>query len=141
MRKLCANCRNLFEVARHVPEQTYCSAAACQKARKAAWMSKKLATDSDYKTNQRKAQKSWQMSNPGYWKKYRDQLSDDKSVKTRQKKSKHIQPSTYPDSNVDLNGLFELKIISQIRRVKIDVYIVEIKRHKGPKQNTKSAKR
>lgn len=144
MKKLCVNCRNLFDTARNVPHQSYCSDERCQKARKLAWISNKLEMDQDYKSNQRKAQKSWQQANPGYWKKYRQQDQSDTSVltpskSTKPKKSPVLKPTV--SEAIGLNGLFELRVLSQIRRVKIDVYIVEIRRHQASSPSKKIAKR
>lgn len=144
MKKLCVNCRNLFETARNIPNQSYCTDIACQKARKAAWVSQKLASDTDYKTNQRRAQKSWQKANPDYWKKYREQRdassADFPNVK-RRKRSGIEEPIPGTFQSFPFDGLFELRVISQNRHVKIDVYIVEIKRYKGSRQSGKNVKR
>lgn len=144
MKKLCMNCRNLFETARNVPHQAYCPDTSCQKARKIAWMKQKLGSDLDYKTNQRRAQKSWQQANPDYWKRYRERVSNLPSTppeKRKLRQQNQNNESQEPICQPSLNGLFELRIISQKRRVKIDVYIVELKQHKGLKESSKNAKR
>jgi len=51
--------------------QNFCSNPDCQRVRKNLWQKKKLATDQDYREEQRLAQKKWLQNNPDYWKKYR----------------------------------------------------------------------
>jgi len=66
----CLNCNTFF-----IPRnkcQAFCSDPDCQRARKALWQKKKLATDSGYKEEQRLAQKKWLLNNPDYSKKYRE---------------------------------------------------------------------
>lgn len=144
MKKLCINCRNLFEAARNVPNQSYCSEVLCQKERKKRWTSEKMASDSDYRNNQRKAQKSWQLMNPEYWKKYRELSSSRNQAKSKTELST-ASTGEYVESldvnSLELDGLFELRVLSKNRHVKIDVYIVEIRRHKALKKKGKNVKR
>jgi hypothetical protein len=48
--------------------QVFCSKPECQRARKSLWQKKKLATDPDYREEQRLAQNKWLQNNPDYWK-------------------------------------------------------------------------
>ena len=50
--------------------QTYCPKQACQKARKALWQELKLATDPEYKKDQRLSQQKWLSGNPDYYRNY-----------------------------------------------------------------------
>lgn len=68
---LCAHCRGAFERRPQNPDQTYCSKPECQRARKRHWQRVKRRTDSDYRENQREAQRRWQAKNPDYWKRWR----------------------------------------------------------------------
>lgn len=43
----------------------------CQRAKKAAWKRHKMATDPDFKRDQKLSNKKWAQNNPGYWKEYR----------------------------------------------------------------------
>ncbi len=65
----CLSC-GLFFTPRN-KKQNYCSAAKCQKTRKADWQRHKIKTDPDYKRDQRISQKKWLSSNRDYWKNYR----------------------------------------------------------------------
>jgi hypothetical protein len=51
--------------------QQYCGRKECQRARKRAWQKKKMATDPDYRANQRECNKAWRDRNPDYWRNYR----------------------------------------------------------------------
>ena len=59
-----------------VKEQNYCGRADCQRARRREWQRKKMATDPDYRENQRNSQKQWQEKNPDYWRDYRKNRQD-----------------------------------------------------------------
>ncbi|MCP3889275.1 MAG: hypothetical protein GY702_10430 [Desulfobulbaceae bacterium] len=65
----CAGCSTFF-----IPRnkfQIFCSKPCCQRIRKTLWQKQKLATDPEYKEEQRLAQKKWLQNNPDYWKDYR----------------------------------------------------------------------
>lgn len=72
----CAHCRCHFLPDPRVKTQRFCSNKACQRARKAQWQRDKLATDPDYRANQRDCQQSWQHQHPHYWRQYRQQRAD-----------------------------------------------------------------
>ena len=65
----CAGCSAFFTPRNK--DQNFCSKPACQRLRKALWQKQKLATDPEYKEEQRLAQNKWLQNNPDYWKKYR----------------------------------------------------------------------
>jgi hypothetical protein len=67
----CAHCRRSFHPDPRVKNQRFCGAAACQRARKTLWQRQKMASDPDYKENQRACQKDWQKRHPRYWRTYR----------------------------------------------------------------------
>lgn len=66
----CISCRTRFTPLRN-PNQHYCSKSRCQKNRQNRYKREKLKIDTDYKQNQRKAQKQWCSKHSGYWKRYR----------------------------------------------------------------------
>lgn len=72
MTRHCPCCGKPFEPRQQVPDQAYCSAPDCQRARKRQWQRAKLQSDSDYRLNQRAAQQAWSQRNLGYWRNYRD---------------------------------------------------------------------
>jgi len=69
--RTCAACGAAFIPLLHVPNQRYCSAKACQRARRRDWQRQRLRTDSDYRDNQARAQADWRARHPDYWRQYR----------------------------------------------------------------------
>lgn len=67
----CAHCGHVFTSNPRVKNQRYCGQAPCQRARKRKWQKEKLATDDDYKANQRACQIDWHRQRPDYYIKYR----------------------------------------------------------------------
>lgn len=76
MTRCCACCGEPFEPRPQVPDQAYCSAPECQRARKRQWQRAKLQSDPDYRDNQRSAQQAWSQRNPDYWRDYRTDCPD-----------------------------------------------------------------
>ena len=69
--KRCLACGDPFPLRAQLPEQSYCSAPACQRQRRKLWQREKRQTDDDYRQNQARAQKKWLDGQPDYWKRYR----------------------------------------------------------------------
>jgi hypothetical protein len=67
----CAHCGRLFPPNPHVKNQRFCNKAACQRARKNLWQRQKMASDPDYRANQRDCFRNWSKRHPGYWRHYR----------------------------------------------------------------------
>jgi hypothetical protein len=67
----CSHCGRVFDFDPRVKNQRYCGEKECQRARKSKWQKQKLATDPDYKANQRACQTDWHRRHPGYYRKYR----------------------------------------------------------------------
>lgn len=76
MTRRCACCGKPFAPRPQVPDQAYCSAPDCQRARKRQWQRAKLQSDPDYRGNQRAAQQAWAQRNPDYWRDYRADRPD-----------------------------------------------------------------
>lgn len=70
----CVHCGRFFTPRNR--SQNYCSAAGCQRARKAAWQRYKMRTDADYRTQQRLSQQKWLQGQRDYWRRYRRQNPD-----------------------------------------------------------------
>lgn len=71
MPRHCACCGKSFEARPQVPDQSFCSAPECQRARKRQWQKDKLRSDPDYQANQRAAQRAWSARNNSYWRDWR----------------------------------------------------------------------
>ena len=67
----CAHCGRVVPANPHIKNQTHCKREACQRDKKRLWQRQKMATDPDYKANQRECHKAWQERNPQYWQAYR----------------------------------------------------------------------
>ena len=67
MTRHCTCCGKPFEPRPQVPDQAFCSAPDCQRARKRQWQRAKLQSDPDYRINQRAAQQAWSQRNQDYW--------------------------------------------------------------------------
>lgn len=70
-RRRCAACGQAFRPRSQVPQQRYCSEAACQRERRRLWQRAKRANDADYRENQAQAQRAWAASHREYWREYR----------------------------------------------------------------------
>lgn len=69
MEQKCVCCGKIF-ISR-ITANRYCSNADCQRYRKNQWQKRKVATDAAYKGNKADAQRRWQQSHPGFWRRYR----------------------------------------------------------------------
>ena len=67
----CAYCGRRDLKNPRVRNQKYCNKSACQRAIKRRWQRQKLATDPDYRMNQKDCTLRWRKRNPNYWKHYR----------------------------------------------------------------------
>lgn len=70
--RICAACGTPFTPLLHIPHQRFCSAKACQRARRRAWQHQRMRVDPDYRENQIRAQASWRARHPDYWRHYRE---------------------------------------------------------------------
>jgi hypothetical protein len=70
-RRRCAGCGGAFRPRPQVPDQKYCSASACQRARRRRWQRAKRQSDADYRENQARAQRAWVQGHRDYWREYR----------------------------------------------------------------------
>jgi len=70
-KRRCAGCGQNFRPRPQVPEQHYCGAVACQRARRRCWQRTKRESDGDYRANQARAQRAWADSHGDYWSAYR----------------------------------------------------------------------
>ncbi len=69
--RCCRFCQQLFAPSRFHPEQTACSAAACQQQRRDQNRKRKLALDAEYRQICRDSAWKWRANHPGYWTGYR----------------------------------------------------------------------
>jgi len=67
----CPYCRQTFTRSRYHPDQTACSAADCQRQRRAAYHRQKLQADPSYRDQCRDSQQQWREQHPEYMRTYR----------------------------------------------------------------------
>lgn len=101
----CPNCHSFFLPRNSL--QIFCSAPACQRARKSLWQKKKLVTDPDYKGDQQLSKNKWAQNNPDYWKKYRERNPEKAQrnrdlQKIRNLKKKGVVESSETSKTVDI---------------------------------------
>jgi hypothetical protein len=106
--------------------------------RKRKWQKEKLATDSDYREHQAKAQKEWCSKNKDYWKGYRKR--NPAYTKRNRKKQRQrnllraLKPGIAKIAKMDEQkaekaiapGRYLLKPVCNQKIAKMDVLIVEI---------------
>jgi hypothetical protein len=116
-RKLrCAHCRCLCVPNPRVKTQRYCSNPTCQRARKAQWQRDKLATDPDYRANQKDCQRNWQHQNPHYWRHYRRRRADyrerNRLLQQHRDQKRRLRPLAKMDASVPVSfvkpGIYHL---------------------------------
>lgn len=114
--KNCACCGEIFTPRLQVPNQSFCSAPACQRERRLRWQRDKMLTDPDYRDNQSRSQRAWLDRNPDYWRTYRRQ--------TDKNSSPHLATPVVA-TGAPLSGLYRIKF-RQEPPAKSDVWIAEI---------------
>jgi hypothetical protein len=94
MEQVCLSCKKTLPFLPTVKNRKYCSEPFCQRSRKAAWQRAKMGNDAHYRQNQRQAQRTWQASNPDYWRRYRSANASYRSrERQRQYRRRHPQGS------------------------------------------------
>lgn len=89
----CAHCGRVVPANPRIRNQTHCSREACRRDKKRLWQRRKMASDADYKANQRDCAKAWRDQTPNYWKEYREshpEAVEKNRIKQRERNSKRI---------------------------------------------------
>jgi hypothetical protein len=137
----CVACGQAFRPRSQVPEQCYCSAAACQRERRRCWQRAKRESDADYRENQARAQRAWAQTHPDYWRDYRRTHpqyceSNRDASRRRQRERRQCAASlesarfakmdaSMPDSRVP-SGTYRLVPAAAAEFAKMDAWMVEI---------------
>lgn len=149
-RRRCAACGRLFELRPQHPDQSYCSAPACQRERRKLWQRERLATDPDYQANQARAQAEWIKRHPDYWREYRE-LHPEYTERNRDRQRRHARDEV-GKGPADLaavaavraleSGLYALRIVDRLVLAKMDVsYLVELIPIRGETEPSPSLQR
>lgn len=140
-KRRCAGCGCLFVPRRNVPQQRYCSKAACQRTRRRRWQRQKLKADADYRANQAAAQRRWRERHPDYWRVYRqrhpeytERNRERQRERNRRRRSAGTGPSPPVIANMDAyrsqkpirSGTYRLVPVVAEGVAKMDAYVVEM---------------
>jgi hypothetical protein len=105
-RRRCAACGAVFKVSAHVPDQSYCSADACQRERRKLWQRVRRIEDPDYRDNQARAQEAWLTRNPDYWRIYRERHPEytERNRSRQRDRSRERRGSNIANTDVQAGG-------------------------------------
>ena len=134
-RRRCAACGEAFRPRSQVPQQSYCSALACQRARRRRWQQAKRHSDADYRENQARAQRVWAQGHRGYWREYRrthPQYCESNREAARQRQRHRRQAARFAkmDASIPLSpvpsGTYRIVPAALEEFAKVDAWIVEM---------------
>ena len=126
--KRCLACGDPFPLRAQSPEQSYCSASACQRQRRKLWQREKRQTDDDYRQNQ------CLDGQPDYWQRYRanhpeytKRNRENQRARSAGKRAGLLAKMDAPKPLVALaSGTYRLSAIRPPGVAKMDAWIVEI---------------
>jgi hypothetical protein len=129
-RRRCAACGEAFRPRSQVPDQMYCSASACQRARRRRWQRAKRQSDADYRENQARAQRAWVEGHPEYWREYRrthPEYSESNRVAARRRRAGRVakMDASKAVSRVP-SGTYRLVPATASEFAKMDAWFVEM---------------
>lgn len=135
--KQCLACGQPFTPRPQSPQQSYCSAPACQRERKRRWQRHRLQADPDYQDNQVRARLAWNQRNPEYWREYRATHPKYVERNRQLQQVRNAKSATAPVVKMDASnqakplppGLYRIQLIAQDGIAKMDAWIVEIAVH------------
>lgn len=108
----CAHCGRVVPANPRIRNQTHCNLEACRKDKKRLWQRQKMATDPEYRANQKDCWKNWREKNPDYWRKYR--LMHPESTKQNRLKQR--------ERNRARRGIAKMDSLASIPQVKPGTY-------------------
>lgn len=132
--KPCACCGRAFRPRPQVSEHRFCSAAACQRARKRLWQQATRVRDADYRLNQARAQQAWAARHPHYWQSYRlnhPDCCERNRVQQRERDRRRVQArlakmDVWTPESVIPSGTYRLRPVVAGDLAKMDAWTVEI---------------
>ena len=129
-RRRCAACGEAFRPRSQVPDQMYCSASACQRARRRRWQRAKRQSDSDYRENQARAQRAWLEGHPEYWREYRrthPEYSESNRVAAQRRRAGRVAKMDASKAISPVpSGTYRLVPATDTEFAKMDAWIVEM---------------
>jgi hypothetical protein len=130
----CASCGSAFQPRAQVPQQRYCSQAACQRERRRRWQQGKLESDADYRANQVQAQQAWAERHGDYWREYRakhpDYTERNRREQRRRDRDRRVTRLAKMDASTPKNaipsGTYRLLAATGGELAKMDAWTVKI---------------
>jgi hypothetical protein len=109
----------------------YCSASACQRARRRRWQRAKRQSDADYRENQARAQRAWVQGHRDYWREYRrthPQYSESNRLAARRRRRAARVAKMDASRAISRvpSGTYRLVPASAAEFAKMDAWIVEM---------------
>lgn len=130
----CVACGRNFRVLAQVPDQAYCSEAACQRERRKLWQRARRDTDPDYADNQTRAQKAWLERNSDYWRRYREANPEyaernrelQRQRNREQRARKIAKKNASAEAPPMASGMYRLTLATDDGVAKMDSWLVEL---------------
>ena len=113
----------------------YCSASACQRARRRRWQRAKRQSDADYRENQARAQRAWVQGHRDYWREYRrrhPQYCESNRLAARQRQRERRRAAQFAKMDASRavsrvpSGTYRLVPASAAEFAKMDALVVEM---------------
>lgn len=107
-RRRCLSCGRMFNPRPQIPNQTYCSDAACQQLRRRLWQRQKRIEDPAYRENEALAHRQWLDRNKDYWRRYRlshPEYADRNRQQQRARDDKRSNAESLANKYVSMAGM------------------------------------
>jgi len=114
----CCHCYDLFTPSPRHKNQCYCMKPECRRAKKAAWKRHKMATDPDFKRDQKLSNKKWAQNNPGYWKEYRKNNPE----KAQRNRMLQTLRNRRRSNNQNNNANTDIPLIAKVDALKVNIF-------------------
>lgn len=130
----CLACGRSFQPRAQVPQQSYCTAAACQKERRRIWQRDRRRSDPDYRANQAAANRTWSEKHPDYWRMYRQSNPEYTQRNRAQQRARAHREKRSGVAKMDASrgapmlaaGLYKLTRVTSEGAAKEDVWLVAL---------------
>lgn len=112
----CRFCQSAFQPSSYHPDQTICTAADCQRRRRADYHRNKIQNDPDYRQICLDSPRKWRGAHPDYWTNYR--ASHPEAVEKNRRRQRQRDQAQRPVNLANNNLALDLK------RSAAEVYLV-----------------
>lgn len=133
----CCHCGRYFERSARHKNQIFCMLPECRRARKSRWQRQKMASDPEYRANQRASQQKWLKSNPAYWKTYRARKPEKaernrhlQTIRNRKRRQRPQMPAnmiakmdaSIPNKFEPVGQFWVVPVIAKMDALKVNLY-------------------